>query len=98
MRAWKLRLTTISPRVAGLMVLGLMLCLQVGAAFAQTNTPVPPTATATVVMISIPTNVIFTETNNWLATFAPIAAIGIGVTLALAVLAYIGKLITSAFR
>lgn len=57
------------------------------AAFAQT--PVP---------LEIPTNVIFTETNNWLQTFAPIAAIGIGITLALAVLGYIGKLIISAFR
>lgn len=58
------------------------------AAFAQA-TPVP---------LEIPTNVIFTETNNWLQTFAPIAAIGIGITLALAVLGYIGKLIASAFR
>jgi hypothetical protein len=57
--------------------------------FAQNATPVP---------LNIPVNAIFTETNNWMETFAPIAAIGIGITLALAVLGYIGKIIASAFR
>lgn len=70
----------------GLFVGGLLLIAQVVPTFAQT--PVP---------LNIPTNVIFTETNNWMATFAPIAAIGIGITLALAILGYIGKLIKSAF-
>jgi hypothetical protein len=57
-----------------------------GAAFAQSN------------QIEIPTDVIFSETNTWISTFAPIAAIGIGITIALAVLGYIGKMIASAFR
>jgi hypothetical protein len=69
-----------------LFVGGLLLIAQALPTFAQT--PVP---------LEIPTNVIFTETNNWMATFAPIAAIGIGITLALAILGYIGKLIKSAF-
>ena len=57
------------------------------ATFAQT--PVP---------LVIPTNTIFTETNTWIATFAPIAAIGIGITVALAVLGYIGNIIKGAFK
>ncbi len=48
--------------------------------------------------IEIPTDTIFEETNNWIETFAPIAAIGIGITVALAVLGYLGKMIASAFK
>lgn len=59
---------------------------------------VSPTLAQTPVPLEIPTNVIFSETNNWLATFAPIAAIGIGIAIALAVLGYLGKMITSAFK
>jgi hypothetical protein len=59
---------------------------------------VSPTLAQTPVPLEIPTDVIFTETNNWIATFAPIAAIGIGITIALAVLAYLGKMIAGAFR
>ena len=59
------------------------------ASFAQTATPVP---------LNIPTDVIFTQTNSWMATFAPIAAIGIGISIALAVLGYLGKMIKSAFN
>jgi len=55
---------------------------------AQTATPVP---------LNIPMNTILSETNTWIATFAPIAAIGIGITIALAVLGYIGSIIKSAF-
>jgi predicted CDP-diglyceride synthetase/phosphatidate cytidylyltransferase len=49
-------------------------------------------------VLNIPTDVLFTSTNSWLTTFAPIAAIGIGITIALAVLGYLGKMIVSAFR
>jgi hypothetical protein len=69
-------------------VLIAMLIVGVVSAAAQ-STPVP---------LQIPTGVIFSETNNWLTTFAPIAAIGIGITIALAVLGYLGKMIVSAFR
>ena len=77
-------------------LLAMMLTLFVVPSFAQTATPVPPTAAPTV--LEIPTGVIFSETNNWLETFAPIAAIGIGITIALAVLGYLGKMIVSAFK
>lgn len=55
--------------------------------FAQ-ETPVP---------LDIPINDIMISTNSWLTTFAPIAAIGIGISIALAVLGYLGKMIKSAF-
>lgn len=71
-----------------LAVLAAMLVVGVIGAAAQ-STPVP---------LEIPTGVIFSETNNWLETFAPIAAIGIGITIALAVLGYLGKMIVSAFK
>ena len=77
--------------VLGLMMFGLLsLALAVGnvaTAYAQ-STPVP---------LVIPTDVIFSETNNWMAVFAPIAAIGIGISIALAVLNYLGKMIKGAF-
>jgi hypothetical protein len=63
--------------------------LAAGPALAQDPTNVP---------LEIPTNVIFTETNSWIETFAPIAAIGIGITIALAVLGYLGKMIAGAFK
>lgn len=59
---------------------------------------VSPTLAQTPVPLDIPTDVIFSETNNWLATFAPIAAIGIGIAIALAILGYLGKMIISAFK
>ena len=69
----------------------LMLCIFVfvlaGSAFAQT--PVP---------IVVPTNQIFTETNNWISTFAPIVAIGAGISIALAILGFIVGEIVKAFR
>lgn len=70
------------------LLLGAMLLAQASPSFAQTATPVP---------LNIPTNAIFSETNNWMATFAPVAAIGIGISIALAVLGYLGKMIKSAF-
>lgn len=67
-------------------------------AFTVLLSAVSPTLAQTSVPLEIPTDVIFTETNNWIETFAPIAAIGIGITVALAVLGYLGKMIASAFK
>jgi hypothetical protein len=79
-------------------VVGMMLVLSIVPAAAQTATPVPPTATAAPAVLELPVDVIFSETNNWLGTFAPVAAIGIGITIALAVLGYLGRLIVGAFK
>jgi ABC-type spermidine/putrescine transport system permease subunit I len=49
------------------------------------------------VTLSVPTDTIFTEANNWIAIFAPIFAIGIGISIAIAILTFVGKQITKAF-
>lgn len=72
-----------------------MLFVQVMITYAVTPTPIPPTATP--IPLTIPTNVIFDSTNNWMGTFAPIVAIGIGISVAIAILGYLGKIIKSAF-
>lgn len=59
----------------------------VGSSFAQT--PVP---------IVIDTNAIFTQTNSWITIFAPILAIGLGISIALAILTFVGNQILKAFR
>lgn len=74
--------------VMALALVATVVAMSASPSFAQ-STPVP---------LEIPTGVIFSETNNWLETFAPIAAIGIGITIALAVLGYLGKMIVSAFK
>lgn len=76
-------------------VVVMMLIVSIVPAAAQTATPVP---TAAPVGLDLPTDVLFSSTNSWLETFAPIAAIGIGIAIALAVLGYLGKLIVSAFK
>jgi hypothetical protein len=55
--------------------------------FAQT--PVP---------IVVDTNTIFEQANNWITVFTPIVAIGIGISIALAILTFIGTQIVKAFR
>jgi hypothetical protein len=50
------------------------------------------------VTLTIPTDDIFTSINNWIATFAPIVAIGIGIAAAIAILSFVGKQIVSAFK
>ena len=52
----------------------------------------------TPVALTIPTDVIFTEANNWIATLAPISAIGIGIAIATAVLGYVGMMIIKGFK
>jgi hypothetical protein len=64
---------------------------------AQTATPIPPTATSTP-GLTIPINTVMVSTNSWIETFAPIAAIGIGIGIALAILGYLGRIIKSAFN
>jgi hypothetical protein len=76
-------------KTASLALVVSLLALSALPTLAQESTAVP---------LEIPTGVIFSETNNWLETFAPIAAIGIGITIALAVLGYLGKMIVSAFK
>lgn len=57
--------------------------------FAQTATPV---------QLTIPVNEIFNQTNTWMTSLGPVVALGIGISVALAILTFIGKQIISAFR
>lgn len=50
------------------------------------------------VTLTIPTDDIFTSINSWIATFAPIVAIGIGIAAAIAILTFVGNEIIRAFR
>ena len=50
------------------------------------------------VTITVDTDPIFTETNSWITVFTPIVAIGIGISIALAILTFIGREIVNAFR
>lgn len=70
----------------------LILVLAFGAVgvFAQTPAPAPT--------INIPVDDIFTQMNSWIVTIGPIFAIGIGISLAFAVLGFIGRVLIKAFQ
>lgn len=57
-------------------------------AFAQSTAPT----------INIPVDDIFTQMNQWITVIAPIFAVGIGISLAFAVLGFIGNTLLKAFR
>lgn len=57
-----------------------------------------PTYAQTPVPLVVPTNEIFSQTNNWMQVFAPVVAIGVGIAIALAILTFIGDEILKAFR
>ena len=61
-------------------------------------TLLPQVAFAQSTTIEIPTDVIFSSVNSWIVVFAPIAAIGIGISVALGVLTYVGITILSGIR
>lgn len=50
------------------------------------------------VTLQIPTDDIFSSINDWIVTFVPVVAIGIGIAAALAILGFVGSEIISAFR
>lgn len=56
---------------------------------AQETTPEP---------LYIPTSEIFQQTNNWITVFAPIVAIGAGISIALAILNFVVKQIVKSFH
>jgi hypothetical protein len=75
----------ISDKVLYLSVIA-SIVLATNPVFAQT--PVP---------ITVDTNEIFTQTNNWIDVFLPIVAIGAGISIAIAILTFIVKQIVAAF-
>jgi hypothetical protein len=48
--------------------------------------------------LTIDTNVLFSAVNGWITTFLPIAAIGLGIAIALAVIAFVGDAILQGFK
>ena len=56
-----------------------------------------PVFAQTPVAITVDTNEIFTQTNNWIDVFLPIVAIGAGISIAIAILTFIVKQIVAAF-
>lgn len=50
------------------------------------------------VTLEIPTDDIFTSINQWIQTFAPVIAIGIGIAAAIAILGFVGNEIVKAFK
>lgn len=82
-----------------LLAITLVFMLMSASVLLADDDPTPePTAIPQITTLDIPTGVLFTEANNWLTVFAPVAAIGIGIAIALAVLAYLGRMITNAFK
>jgi hypothetical protein len=75
-------------RTTQLVLLAIVVLVMVAPAFAQ-ETPVP---------IVVDTNEIFTQTNTWIEVFLPIIAIGVGISVALAILTFIGNQIVKAIR
>lgn len=65
----------------------LALLLTGASAFAQSSN--------TIVVDTAP---IFQQANNWIAIFGPIIAIGVGISIAIAVLTFIGNQIVKAFK
>jgi hypothetical protein len=82
-----------APRIGSLiavaLMIGMMGFMQAHGVRADTATPYPT--------LNIPVAPVFDSTNNWMVTFAPIAAISIGIMLATKVLGYLGKSLGSAF-
>lgn len=77
-----------------LLAVGLLLTPIV--AFAQTNTPIPPTAT--IVPISINTNGLLTQINTWTASLDDIVFLGVAIAIAIAILTFIGVQVLKAFK
>lgn len=48
--------------------------------------------------ITIDTDILFSAVNGWITTFLPIAAIGLGIAIALAVIAFVGDAILQGFK
>lgn len=92
-------LTKHAPIVAFVLVCVFMSALT---ASAQTNTPVPPTAVPPTaippVQLTVDTNQLFTSANNWISNLMPVLAIGIGITIAIAILTFVGAQIIKAFK
>lgn len=88
----------IATPILALMLVALFLFSQPGVSLPFSQVIIVHAQTETLVPLNIPINPILNQTNTWMNTFAPISAIGIGISLAIAILGYISLMIRSAFR
>jgi hypothetical protein len=72
------------------------IALAPGIASAQTATPIPPTATA--VTITINTNNLLTQVNTWTGSLDDVVFLGVAISIAIALLTFIGAQVLNAFR
>jgi len=80
----------------------LAICVTVAVAFApgiasaQTATPIPPTPT--IVPITINTNNLLTQVNTWTGSLDDIVFLGVAISIAIAILTFIGMKVLEAFK
>lgn len=65
-------------------------------AAAQTDTPIPPTAT-NVSLMSIDTNLLMNQVNNWTMALDDVIFLGSAIAIAIAILTFIGASVLKAF-
>jgi hypothetical protein len=70
--------------------------LHISTASAQTATPIPPTPT--IVSVTINSNGLMTQVNTWIGTLDDIVFFGFGISIAIALLLFIGYKILEAFN
>lgn len=80
------KIVTLTSRYRYMLVIAMLMLIN-AVAFAQEP-----------VTLEVPVDEIFAQANTWLGVFAPIIAIGVGISIAIALLTFIGKQIVSAFR
>jgi hypothetical protein len=66
------------------------------AASAQTETPIPPTSTP--IALSIDTNSLLTQVNTWTGSLDDVVFLGVAISIAIALLTFIGAQILKAFK
>jgi hypothetical protein len=67
-------------------------------AFVFAIVAMPSAATFASVTLDINVDTIFSSVNTWIPVFLPIAAIGLGISIALAVIGFVGSAILSGFK
>jgi hypothetical protein len=79
-----------------LIMLFVLMTVPGAGAFAQTATPIPPTAT--IVPITINTNGLLTQVNTWTSSLDDIVFLGVAIGIAIAILTFIGAKVLEAFK
>lgn len=89
MNALALARQALTSRTSRIFTVMVALVAMTAVSFAQAATPVP---------LEIPVNDIFESTNTWMSALGPVVGLGVGISVALAVLTFLGNQIVRAFR